>query len=261
MAIDLDEQDVLGSLRPIVRDERFRAGIANMVCDRTMLGLFLMGLSRGEGLGEAGVASIGEEDIARLIHNLELQRLEEHGHSAGAREMAERVCPEHFQDDTYCYEASVGGAPYYFRVREANRARLRELGRYSRLNIYLTTSFGYEIMVDLLFESVMEALSASTLPPDLLDGVRFVLGVIQSQEETHLGLIDQHNALLAADRTTLSPSAVAMLERLELLTADDYLWAAELSVREIVTSMGVYADREDVYRCLAEERCIEAAEI
>src|SRR5262249_14839181 len=72
----------------------------------------------------------------------------------------------------------------------------------------------------------------------------FVLTVILRQEETHLGLIAQHNALLAADRSRLSPAAVEALEQLGRLEAADYEWAAELAGREIVRLYAGYADAE-----------------
>ena len=49
-------------------------------------------------------------------------------------------------------------------------------------------------------------------------------------------------ALLETDRGSLSEEAVQMLDALEKLTPEDYRWAAELSVREIVRSMSRYAD-------------------
>jgi hypothetical protein len=120
--------------------------------------------------------------------------------------------------------------------------RPRACDRYSRLNLYLTTSFGYEIMVGLLYGAVLDALARSSLPRVLTDRVAFVLTVILRQEETHLGIVAQHNVLLATDRTTLAAPAVATLDRLARLTAEDYEWVAELAVREIVRSTAIYGD-------------------
>ncbi len=248
--IDLDESVVLDELSQHTHDERFRRAMRALANDRVLLCHFLVGLSRGEALGEAGVSAIGEEEIARLIHGLDLQRLEEHGHSQGALELARRVCPELFAGDTYRYEASVAGAGYYYTVLQANRARLRARDRYSRLNLYLTTSFGYEIMVELLFGSVIEALNESSIPGDIIEQAKFVLGVILSQEEGHLGLLDQHNALLDVDRTGLSPRAVDMLEALARLDESDYRWTADLAVREMLRFNGIFADPARIRECL-----------
>src|SRR5262249_56214209 len=108
----------------------------------------------------------------------------------------------------------VPGFDSYFPVREATRRRLRERDRHSRLNLYLTTSFGFEVMVELLYGAVIDALARSPLPRVVRERVIFVLTVILRQEETHLGLIAQHNALLACDRSRLSTAAVEALVRL-----------------------------------------------
>jgi hypothetical protein len=257
VTITVDERAVVEALRPVTRDEVFRRSLATMILDPRSRALFLVGLSRGEALGEAGVAAIGQEEVAALLHDLERQRLEEHGHSEGAWLLAHELCPEHFRGDEFRLQESVGGTAYYFKVREANRTRLRRLDRYSRLNLYLTTSFGYEVMVELLFDSVLDAVAGSTLSREEADRIRFVLGVIRAQEETHLGLVAQHNALLGVDRTCLGPGAVDMLERLERIEDRDYLWAAEMAVREIVPFMSVYAFPDHIARCVAERRCVD----
>lgn len=44
---------------------------------------------------------------------------------------------------------------------EKNRARLKELGHYYRLNLYMTTTFAYEVMVMLLYRAVADAVVTS----------------------------------------------------------------------------------------------------
>jgi hypothetical protein len=257
VTLTVDAHAVVEALRPLTRDALFRRSLATMLRDPRSRALFLVGLSRAEALGEAGVAAIGGEEAAALLHELERQRLEEHGHSEGAWLLARELCAEYFQGEEFRLAASVGSTGTYFTVREANRARLRRLDRYSRLNLYLTTSFGFEVMVELLFDAVLEELAGSTLARDAADRVRFVLGVIRAQEDTHLSLVEQHNALLDVDRSPLGAGAVAMLERLERIDDGDYLWAAEVAVRHIVPVMSVYAFPEHIARCVAERRCID----
>jgi hypothetical protein len=242
MGIELDEDAVRERLRPLIAVPSFAHAMARLVDDPVLLSIFLMGVSLGEGLGEAGVATIGEEEIAALMHDLRRQRLEEHGHMEGTRLVVRELFPEHFDGDRYRYADRLIGTDYYYTVREANRTRLRERERYSRLNLYLTTSFGYEIMVGLLYGAVIDALARSSLPRALTERIAFVLTVILRQEETHLGIVAQHDALLAADRRTLSPGAVAALARLALLGADDYGWVAEVAVREIVRTTAIYGE-------------------
>jgi hypothetical protein len=253
VAIVLDERAVRDALAPCLDDAGFVRALQNLVSDRLCLSLFLMGVSYGEGLGEAGVAAIALDDVASLIHDLRRQQLEEHGHMTGTRLVVEELFPEHFAGGTYRYEHAVFGREYYLTVREANRARLRALDRYSRLNLFLTTSFGYEVMVDLLYGAVLGALARSPLPPPLVERVGFVLTMILRQEQTHVDLMTQHEALLAADRTRLSPAAVDALDRLARLTADDYRWAAQRAVEEIVPTMRAYADLEAVHARAAAE--------
>ena len=250
MPIALDEGAVVARLRPLADDATFRRGIETFTSDPRFLALFLMGVSQGEALGEAGVAAIGQEEIAGLMHELRRQGLEEHGHSEGARLAAQELFPELFDSQTFRWSEYVPGLDYYFTVREANRRRLRERDRHSRLNLYLTTSFGFEVMVELLYGAVIDALVRSPLPRVVRERVTFVLTVILRQEETHLGLIAQHNALLAADRSRLSPAAVETLERLGRLEAADYEWAAELAVCEVVRLYAGYADAEKLRAAL-----------
>ena len=162
----------------------------------------------------------------------------------GTRLVLQELFPEHFDGDRYRYGDRLIGTDYYFAVREANRTRLRARGRYSRLNLYLTTSFGYEIMVGLLYGAVIDALGRSSLPRALTERIAFILTVILRQEETHLGIVAQHNALLAADARGLSSGAVATLDRLALLAAGDYTWIAEVAVRQIVRTTAIYGEPE-----------------
>jgi hypothetical protein len=127
-------------------------------------------------------------------------------------------------------------------VLEVNRQRLKELGRYSRLNLYLTTTFAYEIMVMLLYGAVADAMGRSSLSPEPRGRVEAVLRSILDEEATHLGVIDQHNALLGASREALSDEACTLLDSLAQLSADDYRVPAEHAMRQVVSMMQRYAD-------------------
>jgi len=246
MLLTIDEKALCLSFRPLFEDPVFRRGLDNIANDPMLLSLFLMGTSLGEGLGEQGVAKIAGEDVSALLHNLQRQRLEEHGHMDSTRIIAEELFPEHFVDGRYLYAAAVVGPDYYLAVREANRARLREIGKYSRFNLYLTTSFGYEIMVELFFPAVIEAVKRSRLPRPICERVEFVLTAILRQEETHLGFIEQHNALLKVDRSAVSRDAAETLEKLALLDDRDYLFTAELAVRKIIETYRGFADAQAI---------------
>jgi hypothetical protein len=243
MTLTLDEATVRERLRPLLDVEAIRRSLHNIANDPFLLSIFLMGVSQGEALGEVGVATIRQEEIAGLIHELRRQELEEHGHHAGTRLVVEELFPELFDGGgRFRYHDALNAAQYYFRVRDANRAHLRERGVYSRVNLYLTTTFGYEVLVQLLYNAAIETLRRSTLPAAMTERVIMVLTMILRQEETHLETIAQHNALLAAPRGTLSADACALLDALARLSAEDYEWAAELAVREIVPTMQAYAD-------------------
>jgi hypothetical protein len=242
--IELDEKSVCDRLAPLMNDALFEQAMTNLVNDRLFLSVFLMMVSLGESLGEAGVAAIGQDEVASLMHELRRQELEEHGHSVGTRLIAEELFPEFFENGRYLYEASLTGVEYYFAVREANRRRLRERDRYSRLNLYMTTTFGYEVMVELFYGTVIRMLERSRLPRTARERIEFVLTMILRQEETHLDLVKQHNALCGAERTGLSAEAIAVLEQLGRLTREDYEWVADLAVREIVRGQSEYAEPE-----------------
>jgi hypothetical protein len=237
-----DEIGIRERLRPLIDAPEFRRGLDAMTNDPVLLAVFLMGVSQGEALGEAGVATIRQDEIARLLHDLRRQELEEHGHHAGTRMIVRDLFPELFAGDRFLHEDALNAAAYYFGVLQANRVRLRARGRYTRLNLYLTTTFGYEVMVQLLYGAVIDALRRATrLPSRVAEEVIVVLTMILRQEETHLAMVEQHNALLAADRAALSADAGALLDALGRLTEEDYEWTAELAVREVVPTMSCYA--------------------
>jgi len=240
--IELDESAIRAKLAHYMDDPSVVRGIRATVADRFLLAFFLMSVSEGEAMGEAGVAAIREEEIARLIHDIERQEREEAGHKQLSLDLARGLFPEFFDGGDYRHREQLTGREYYLGVLQANRQRLKERGCYSRLNLYLTTTFGYEIMVGLYYGAVLEAAAASDLPPELKGPVVAQLRRILDEEDTHLEIATQHNALLAADRSGLSPRTVDLLDRLEALTADDYAWAAELSMKEVVKLIARYGE-------------------
>ena len=245
MSIQASEADIQADLAPILEDPAVRRGIDVLANDPFFLAFFLVSVSQGEGLGAAAVGAIGHEEIAARISDLTRQEEEERGHEAQTLAAAKRLFPAYFDEGRYRFASSLQGRPYYLAVLEANREHLKACGRYSRLNQYLTTTFGYEVMVLLLYRAVADALSEIADPrggeiASLLDG-------ILDEEETHLGILDQHNALLAGDRSSLSVDARKALDELHLLEAEDYAFAAELAVRQILTMMGRFAE-PDAYR-------------
>lgn len=251
MTIKLEEGEVAAKLAPLLNDPSFRTGIDNLTGDDFFIVFFLASVSQGEGLGEAAVGMIGQEELAQRIRELKRHELEERGHKERTIEVALELFPEYFDDGAYRYPDSLQGREYYIEVLNQNRARLKQCGHYSRLNQYLTTTFGYEIMVVLLYRAVADALRDSELPQATRDRVVGVLDGILAEEETHVNIIQQHNALLATPREDLSQDARDMLDALSKLDAEDYLYPAELSVRQIVTMMSRYADPE-TYRAAIE---------
>lgn len=199
-------------------------------------------------MGEKGVAALREEEIARLIHDIDRQEREERGHKEGSLELARDLFPEYFDGGEYRWADQLTGRDYYVGVLQQNRQRLKERGLYSRLNLYLTTTFGYEVMVVLYYGAAIEAVKAAGLPGDIERRIVAELRRILAEEETHLELEEQHNSLLVANRSQLGPRAVELLEALEPLGADDYHWAAELAMREIVRMIGRYAAGPDFRR-------------
>jgi hypothetical protein len=240
--VELDEAAVRDRLARYLEAPEVKRGLEAMLADEFLLAFFLMSVSEGEAMGEAGVAAIREEEIAALIHDLERQQREEGGHKQGSLDLARELFPAYFDDGQYRWASKLSGRDYYVTVLQQNRERLKERGLYSRLNLYLTTTFGYEVMVVLYYGAVIQALEASAaLSPDVRRRIAAELRRILAEEETHLELEDQHNALLRADRSKLGPRAVEQLDALERLGAADYHWAAELSVREVVRMIGRYA--------------------
>lgn len=241
MAIDLNERAIRSKYAHCMNEPSVVQGLAEMVSDRFLLAYFLMSVSEGEAMGEAGVAAIREEEIARLIHDIERQEREEAGHKQLSLDLARGLFPEFFDDGVYRHRDKLTGRDYYLTVLAKNRERLKERGRYTRLNLYLTTTFGYEIMVGLYYAAVIDAVVASGLTPDVKDPIVAQLRRILEEEDTHLEIATQHNALLSSDREGLSTRTVELLEGLEGLTTDDYEWAAELSMQEVVELIGRYA--------------------
>src|SRR5439155_15456230 len=131
--------------------------------------LFLMGVSHAEGVGEAAVRAIGQDEIAALLSA-------PHAATREARLVAEGLFAEFFDHGQYRYEEHVFGRESYFRIREANRRRLRERGKYSGLNLYLTTTFGHELMSELVHAAMRDALGRSPLPRPVTDRIASFLG-------------------------------------------------------------------------------------
>jgi len=242
MSIALHEAELRSKLASILEGPEVRRGLREMVADRFLLAFFLMSVSEGEGMGEAGVAAIREEEIAHLLHDIERQQREEGGHQRGSLELAQELFPEFFEAGQYRYASRLTGREYYLSVLQQNRQRLKERGLASRLNLYLTTTFGYEIMVVLYYGAVIDALGEAKVPRTVRERMQAELRRILAEEETHLEIEDQHNTLLACDRSSLGPRALEMLEALEHLQVEDYHWAAELSMRELAKMIARYAD-------------------
>ena len=89
MTIALDENALQLRLEPLLDAPSFRAGIANLASDRFFLAFFLMSVSEGEGLGEAAVGMIRQDELAQRIHDLRRQEDEERGHREGTRHAAD----------------------------------------------------------------------------------------------------------------------------------------------------------------------------
>lgn len=242
MRIDLDDARVLAELAPLLDAPGCAQGLENLANDPFFVAFFLVSVSQGEGLGEAAVGMIGQEELAARIRDLDKQESEERGHKEQTIDAARALFPEYFREGEYLYRERLQGMPYYVAVLEAVRARLKETGRYSRLNMYLTTTFGYEIMVLLLYAQVSEGVARSGLPETVRERIVDVIGGIVAEEETHVGVVDQHNALLAGPREGLSAEACRMLDALEALSAEDYWFAADLAVRQVAEMMEKYAD-------------------
>ena len=105
-------------------------------------------------------------------------------------------------------------------------------------------------MVVLYYTAVIEAVEAADLPAVLRSRTAAELRRILAEEETHLEIEEQHNALLEADRTALGERATELLDALEKLNEDDYHWAADLAMREVAKMIGRYASGADFRRVI-----------
>ena len=261
--IELDEASLQEEFKPLFRLPEFERALTNVMNDRLSLSLLLMALSYLEGIGELAIGAIRQGEVAQLMHDLRRHELEEHGHMIGIRLVVEELFSEFFEAGRYRYENFVYekvGKVYSLTVRETARRRLRQLGRYSPLNLYLTITFGGEIVVQVLYAVLIDALERSTFPAALKDRVRFVLQLILDQEETHdVLLAEQHNALLGSDRSSLSAEAREMLDQLGRLTGDDYRWTTEFMMRAFVSwTSAFFADLAQVRTTLESESRIVA---
>src|SRR4029077_1791791 len=122
------------------------------------------------GLAEAEVTAIGDDDIARLV------RGPGSGDAGATRVIVEELFPDCFDHGQSRYDDHVFGREHHLAVREANRRRLRERGRYSSLNLHLRTSVAREVPTALLGAVVIDALGRSPLPAPVPDRVAALLG-------------------------------------------------------------------------------------
>ena len=106
-------------------------------------------------------------------------------------------------------------------------------------------------MVLLLYRAVADAMLRSALPAGVRECVAGVIERILSEEETHLGGLDQHSALLDLPRGDLSEEAASMLHALRDLEDEDYRFPSERTVRQVVQMTSRYADAER-YRAVIE---------
>jgi hypothetical protein len=236
--IAVDEPGLRARLNALIEDARLQKAIGNLTADPLLLSLFLVAAAHGEGVAEAGVAAIGEPAIAAVL-------------GAAATEPTKLVVhdlfPEFFDHGQYRYE-DVVGRDYYFTLREANRRRLRERGRYSPLNLHLTTTFGHAAMVELVYGAVIAALARSPLSRPLTEHAAEGLGTIVRRDGNGATILARHDALLAVPRDGLAASARDALQVLERLTARDYEWAADLAVREVIAAYAPWEDVEAAHR-------------
>ncbi|MAE96778.1 MAG: hypothetical protein CL910_19185 [Deltaproteobacteria bacterium] len=244
MTVAVDEGALLAELAPLLETEACQLGLRNLSSDPFFVAFFLASVSQGEGLGAAAVGMIGQDELAARIRNLDVQEREEREHEERTIDAARSLFPEWFDDAGYRYPEALQGKAYYVEVLERNRERLKEGGRYSRLNLYLTTTFAYEIMVLLLYRAVADAVRSSPLPPEVRERVACMIDAILEEEQGHVGIVRQHQALLETPREGLSDEALGLLDTLAKMSADDYRQPAELAVRHVVSMMECYADAE-----------------
>ncbi len=251
-----DEKALLAELEPLLDDPDFRTGLGNLTGTPFFVAFFLASVSQGEGLGAAAVAMIGQEELAGRIRDLDKQEREERGHEEITLAAGRALLPAWFDGDVYRYPKALQGRDYYVQVLERNRERLKAEGRYSRLNLYLTTTFAYEIMVALLYRAVADGLRGGPLADGLGGKVADVIDRIVAEEDEHLGILDQHVALLETPRKGLSEQACSVLDNLAKITIDDYRLSAEMAVSHVVQMMQRYAEperlRNQIENCGAE---------
>ena len=252
MTLKIDERALMKRLERKLDDDRLRQGVQTLAGDRFFLAHFLASVSQGEGMGENANAvgtmyqpleGAGHEELAARIADLERQASDARRHRKQTIDAAQALFPEYFDRGRYRYEAGLPGALYYRTALAANRARLKERDRYTRLSFYLTTSFGYEIMVAMLYRLVADAVRVSSQFGEVRGRVARLLEGILDQETAHLGIPDQHNALLETPRRGLSERSCAMLDALEELEAEDYEAMAVLCVDQMVVLTGGWADK------------------
>ena len=128
MAIELNEDAIRKKFAHYMDDPSVVQGLAEMLSDPFLLAFFLMSVSEGEAMGEAGVAAIREEEIAKLIDDIERQQREEGGHKHLSLDLAREFFPEYFDDGEYLYRDKLTGRDYYLAVLQDNRARLKDRG-------------------------------------------------------------------------------------------------------------------------------------
>ena len=253
----VDEGQLAEALRPLTSDATFRTALGRAAADPTLLSLLVLGLGRSDDLCAAGVSAVRDETLVQMLRWLRAPGRSDREAGELTRALASRIAPEQFEFGRYRYEASVGGAGYYFSVVQANRVRLRSAGRCSRLALYLTTTFGHRVAFRLLVAAVLAALERTTLASETAaDAVRS-LEDLAHQHRTRASAIEMHEALLATDRSALTPTAIEMIDGLRALTESDYRWIAELAVGEIVRFHSVFADRDTIATCLAEGISVE----
>jgi hypothetical protein len=243
--MELDERELREQLKPLLWNPMVDSVLTRITNDRNLLSLFLSGVSYLEGIGELAIGAIRHSELSHLMHDLHRHELEEHGHMTCIQLLIQELFPDLCEGGRHVFESEIfdaAGRQFYHKLRDTSRRRLRQLGRYSSLNLYLLFTFGGETLVEMLYGRLIDALQTSTLPRPLTERIEFIFRMILAQEDTHdVLLTDQHNKLLEADRTGLSPTAVETLDQLGRLTAEDYRWLAEYIIREFVCWMAVLA--------------------
>ena len=244
----LDERELRQQLKPLLWNPVVDRLLTRVTNDRTLLSLFLSGVSYLEGIGELAIGAIRNSEMSHLMHDLRRHELEEHGHMTVIQLLIEELFPDLCRDGRHVFESEMfdaAGRQFYHKLRDTARRRLRQLGRYSSLNLYLLFTFGGETLVEMLYGRLIDSLESSTLPRETTERIEITFRMILAQEDTHdVLLTDQHDKLLQADRTGLSASAVETLDCLGRLTTEDYRWMSEFIIREFVCWVAVMAREE-----------------